>query len=506
MFDDLKKQVAAIYVRVSTDEQVQEGQSIQAQIEVLTQYCKLFGIKIFKIYKDLGLSGKNTNRPGLEELIKDSKAKSFNTVVVWKISRLSRSLKDLLVLLDQFEHDGINFISYSEKFDTTTPVGRMTLQILGSIAEFERNTIVENVKLGLGEVARQGRKASCPMLGYDYVDKDLQINPSEAETIRLIFDMYINRDIGISGIAKWLNVNGYKTKRGNNFGKDTVGDLLANPIYIGKNRHNIGTDKEYVVDGIHEPIIDIGTWEAAQAKRDRFKDVNERRHACGESLLAGFLSCPDCGSNMVVAYHRKKRPNKDGQVIMYRYRYYECNNFQRTKQCNHNRINAINIEKEVIERLKNLGKNPELLKRTIKEAEDRAKLELKPMSTELYTLSKQIAKLKASKEKYLSLFESGKLNNVDDIIDRINKMDAEIDILISKETGLRFNIEQYTQNIDVQKVSFILNNFALIIDNATDREKKLLLQKFLKEVVINKERKIESVSFIIDESGAAINV
>ena len=492
------KPMVAIYVRVSTEEQAQEGQSIQAQIEVLTQYCKLFGLGIYKTYKDLGLSGKNINRPGLEELISDSKEHQFNVILVWKISRLSRSLKDLLILIDGFEKSGVSFISYSEKFDTSTPVGRMTLQILGSIAEFERNTIVENVKLALGEVARQGRKAGGAVLGYDYKDKLLAINESESRTIHLIFDLYVNKNVGIHSIAKWLNENGYRTKRDKSFGKDSVGDILANPVYIGVNRHNVGSEKEYSVNGSHEPIISKELWDEAQLKRERNKDISKRRNECGIALLAGLIKCPDCGASFVTSYHQKKRPNKDGKPILYRYRYYECSNFTRTHNCYHNRVNAEAIEAQVIERIKNVSENYKIIKSAIEEAERQMKQALKPANNELLTINKQIAKLKATKDKYLLLFESGKINNMEQIIDKINSLDNEINMFEFKANEYRSMIQQSTRSYDFEQIKCIFSNFSSVIDCSSQEEKKELIQNLVREVKINNERQLEYVTVGFD--------
>lgn len=492
------KQIASIYVRVSTEEQAQEGQSIQAQIEVLTQYCNLFGLQIHKIYKDLGISGKTMNRPGLEELIRDSKENQFNVILVWKISRLSRSLKDLLVLIDEFEQFGVSFISYSEKFDTSTPVGRMTLQILGSIAEFERNTIVENVKLALGEIARQGRKAGGAVLGYDYNNKKLVVNETEAKIVQIVFDLYTSENMGIHSISKWLNENGYRTKRDKAFGKDSIGEIISNPVYIGLNRHNVGSENEYTVKGIHEPIINIDIWEAAQLKRERNKDISRRRNECGIALLAGLIKCPDCGSAFVTSYHQKSRPNKNGEKIVYRYRYYECNNFTRTHSCYHYRVNAESIETEVIERIKKVSTNPKIIQNAIKESERQLKMELKPVSNELQVITKQITKLKSTKDKYLLLFESGKINDVDQIINKINSLDSEINMYEFKANDYRAMLQRADKNFDTKQIISIFSNFALIIDQLSQDEKKELIQSFVRKIKLNKDRKIEYISVAFD--------
>lgn len=234
----------AIYIRVSTEEQAIEGQSAQAQEGILKQYCSAYNMEIYDVYTDLGISGKSLkDREGLKRLIEDCSKKKFDLVLVWKISRLSRNLKDLLYVIDILESNNVYFASCSEKFDTATPVGRMTLQLLGSIAEFERNTIIENVRLGLAEFARKGGKASS-VLGYDNIEKKLSINKKEADIVRLVFSLYIDNGLNYSAIASHLNNIGCKTKRGSKYRSSSISYIINNPVYIGINRHKIKTEKE----------------------------------------------------------------------------------------------------------------------------------------------------------------------------------------------------------------------------------------------------------------------
>ena len=306
---------AAIYVRVSTEEQASEGQSISAQIETLTQYCRLYNIKLYKTYKDLGLSGKDTkNRPGLIELIQDCQRGLFNMVIVWKISRLTRSLKDLLELIDIFEGHSIVFASYSERFDTSTPVGRMTLQLLGSIAEFERNTIIENVKLGLREYARKGGRTGA-VYGYDSQHKSIVVNGFEAKAVRIIFDLYVNFKLSASEIADIINRQGYRTKRGNKFTKESILYILKNPVYIGLNRYRAPDGSFKEVHGGHEAIIDMKTWSKAVSTYSGCCDKTSRYSPKQKSLLSGILLCPKCKGAMNIFYSLSKGK---------RYRYYKC--------------------------------------------------------------------------------------------------------------------------------------------------------------------------------------
>jgi len=148
----------AIYVRVSTEEQADEGFSIQGQLELLRNYAKANRYLIYNEYVDEGISGKSiTNRPQLNKLLSDARKRLFDEVVVWKISRISRTQLDLLQIVDELSKLGISFRSDSEKFETETAHGKLMFQLMGSFAEFERNQIVDNVKMGMKQRALQGK-------------------------------------------------------------------------------------------------------------------------------------------------------------------------------------------------------------------------------------------------------------------------------------------------------------------------------------------------------------
>lgn len=499
------KQIAAIYVRVSTDEQAKEGYSISAQIDVLTQYCKLFNIELYKVYKELGVSGKDTrNREALQQMINDSKEKKFNTVLVWKISRLSRSLKDLLTMLDNFENDGISLISYSEKFDTSTPVGRMTLQILGSIAEFERNTIVENVKLGLGEIARSGRKTGGIVIGYDNVDKNLVINEKEAEIVRYIFDLYVNKKYGLVKIVKTLNEMGYRTKRGNKFSKSTVGIILANPVYIAKNRFGIGTENYHEIDAIHEPIIDEELFDKAQQRRKQRHSIGERRHEEGKFLLSGLINCPFCGYSMVGGYSISRKKLKDGYK-KYRYAFYKCNRFDTIRDCKSNFVSAAKIEASIEQYISKICQDPVHIKNILKENEKESKEKNKPIDKELKQIISKINELNESKERYFNLFESGKLKDNNVFIERLNNIETQIGILLNKKESLEMNKNDFNIEItDDKTILNLLKNFSELIETAEYEDKKELLRAYIKTINLNKDKTINSIEFLFPFSGRRI--
>lgn len=253
----------AIYVRVSTEEQAKEGHSIEAQKDKLKKYCDLFEYKVFNYYVDEGISGKSMDRPNLQRLISDAEERKFDMVLVWKISRLSRSLRDLLNIVYAFELNDIAFASYSEKFDTSHPVGKMTLQLLGSIAEFDRNTIAENVKLALRHKQRKGQVHGGSIFGYDNIDKKLIVNVEESEIVKMIFNLFIEGYSMIS-IACKLNDMGITTRRGKRWTTGSLYVILKNQTYLGKIRKKLKKGQLELLPGIHDLIIDEKTFNKVQ--------------------------------------------------------------------------------------------------------------------------------------------------------------------------------------------------------------------------------------------------
>lgn len=189
----LKKVVG--YTRVSTKEQGEHGYSIDAQREMIKNYCEKHGYELVKIYEDKGISGKSTKgRLALQNLLVDSQKGLFDVVLVWKINRLARKQLDLLKIINELDKVNVSFRSCTESFETETPSGKLNLQMIGAISEFERNTIVDNVKMGMKARARNGEWNGGIVLGYDTVNveglnsKDsksvLEINPEEAMIVK----------------------------------------------------------------------------------------------------------------------------------------------------------------------------------------------------------------------------------------------------------------------------------------------------------------------------------
>ena len=212
----------AIYVRVSTLDQALEGYSLAAQERVLREWCATNGYVIVDIYADEGISGKDIeHRPDMRRLLEDAQLGNFDLVLIWALSRLTRSVADLYDTWELLSSCGVDVKSYTEPFDTSTPIGRAMVGLLGVFAQMERELTAERVRVAIEERATQGKRTCNTVLGYDLDGKDtFKINELEAERIRYIFSKYIEYR-NLSAVAELCRLKGYTGKRGRI--QDTIG-------------------------------------------------------------------------------------------------------------------------------------------------------------------------------------------------------------------------------------------------------------------------------------------
>jgi site-specific DNA recombinase len=330
----------AIYTRKSTEEGLnQEFNSLDAQRESAIAYIasqKNEGwLCISEKYDDGGFTGGNIERPALKRLMADIEAGKVDCVVVYKVDRLSRSLMDFARLMGLFDRKCVSFVSVTQQFNTTHSMGRLTLNILLSFAQFEREIISERTRDKIASARRKGKyQHGKPILGYDFVPapapftgRRLVVNKAEAARVNRIFELYLE-ERSIMHVADECNARGWTTKSwtttagrtvGNReFDKTIISRLLRNPLYLGKVPHNGA-----VYDGEHEAIIDEDLFLRVQAQ---LKLAGERGGASVKnstgSLLGGLVRCRGCGCAMSPSSASKKKP--DGTRT--RYRYYVCSN------------------------------------------------------------------------------------------------------------------------------------------------------------------------------------
>lgn len=232
-----------IYTRVSTEEQATSGISLEAQKEKLRQYCNFNRWAIIKEYIDAGLSGGTLNRPGLQQLLVDAKKGLINVVLVYKLDRLSRSLRDIILTMDDFRQYNIDFVSLNEKIDTTSSVGKLMFHIIGAFAEFERDIIRERVIFGMDKKAQDGYVQYKAPFGYGYNNRKLVVNEEEATIVKEVYKAYLKEKstLKVSRIVK--------------LPRSLIYHILTSETYLGKVKW-----RDSVIEGTHEALVDADTF------------------------------------------------------------------------------------------------------------------------------------------------------------------------------------------------------------------------------------------------------
>lgn len=256
MSDNINKNNVAIYIRVSTLDQAKEGYSLDAQEKSLRKWCIDKKYYIFDLYADKGISGKDIkHRPEMNRLLNDAQNGKFNIVLFWALSRFTRSVSDLYSTMEDFQKWNIDMVSYTESFDTSTPMGRAMIGIVGVFAQLERELTSERVRAAIEERACQGKRTCSEILGYDLDGKDsFKINEKESEYVRFCFSEYLVRK-NLSEVAAEAVKRGFTGKRGKKPTAWTVQKILTRPQYAGYNTY-LGE----IYKGNYKPIIDLVTW------------------------------------------------------------------------------------------------------------------------------------------------------------------------------------------------------------------------------------------------------
>ena len=508
----------AIYCRVSTTEQAEEGYSIDEQNIKIREYCEREGHEIYNLYEDRGISGKNiTNRPGIRQLLDDATKNKFDLVVVWKLNRISRKLLDILNIVELLNKHNIAFRSLTENFETETPSGKLQLNIMGAIGEFERETIAENVKMGLLARAKEGRWNGGVVLGYDLVELPnegkkrkntrLEINEKEANTVRRIFELY-SQGHGYKAVVNRINKEGHKTKRNGEFAVSTVKEILQNPVYIGKIRYNVRQDwskkrrnninaNPILSDGIHESIIDVETWDKVQVILKERSKKHNKVYDC-EFPLTGILKCPVCGAGMTISRSTSKR--KDGTRRVNEY--YSCGNWKNkgTSVCNSNSIRVEVADEYVLNKIMEIINNESILKKVVDNINQNKSTKLKPMLEQLEQINKEIEKLTSKKSKNIELFEDGILDKSELSI-RVKVINDDIEKLKYREQELKQDLQLAEGDpISFELVNEVMQRFKeVFLEMSTSQQRKQLIHLLVSKITINKEREIDSIEIQIKD-------
>ena len=471
-----------IYTRVSTSMQV-DGYSLDAQKDKLKRYAEFQEMVIAGEYSDEGKSGKNIDgRPQFLQMLKDIEAMKDKVqyVLVFKLSRFGRNAADVLSSLQRMQDYGVNLICVEDGIDSSKDSGKLMISVLSAVAEIERENILVQTMEGRRQKAREGKwNGGFAPYGYKLENGELLIAEDEAEVIRIIYDKYVNTNMGAISIATYLNEHGYKKKKRQNntldmFSAHFVSLVLDNPVYCGKlaygrrktekiadarNQYHIVKQDDYpVYDGIHEAIISEEDWQLAQKKRQTMgKKFEKIHHPERENILSGIL---------------RYRTTVNGHKCGYK------------RQWKQELVD--NAVEEVIRKLVNNPKFEDAIRQKIG-----AQIDTKELEAELTQLHKQLRQLNGAKaklgqqmdslditDKYYDRKYQDMENRLYQFYDKIASVEKQID-----ETETRIiNIRQ--DRISKKNIYQFLLYFNEFYDRFTDAEKKEFLNCFIERVDI----------------------
>lgn len=456
-----------LYIRVSTTEQAMEGYSVAEQENRLRRYCEAMGFKIHKVHIDAGFSGASLERPAIKEVIKDVQNHLVSKVIVWKLDRLSRSQKDMLILLeDVFLTNNCDFVSMMESFDTSTAFGRAIVGILAAFAQLERENIKERTTMGRrARLAKGHYNGSRPPLGYRFLEgsNDLELDAYEAAIVREIFSLFLSGK-SINGISALMQQK-YPTVR--SWNNTTVRRTLKNPVYIGKVR-----DVDVIRDGIHEAIISEPDFYMANATIEHNLEI--KKQSCrSNNLLTGLLYCGDCGARM--------QPRQIARG--YPLRRYVCYSVSRTSKnmirsdhCT-NRLHPYTqeeLDQIIIGEIRKLATDEEYLKGIIRE-------DAGPVLDESELLKDRLAEIDKQTDKLLNLYQIG--------VVEITQIEQRLAYLKQEREALKENLEKSAPvvQLDIAKIQSYANAFQVALDSGDAEYTNSIIRLLIDKIVVLNE-------------------
>ncbi|MCF1634350.1 recombinase family protein [Streptococcus gallolyticus] len=386
----------AIYVRVSTTNQAEEGYSIDGQLDSLTKYCEVMGWSVYQKYIDAGFSGGKLERPDILKLIKDAKRGVFDTVLVYKLDRLSRNVQDTLYLVKEvFNKNEVHFVSLQENLDTSSAMGNLFLTLLSAIAEFEREQIKERMQLGKIGRAKSGKSMMWAKVAYGYTyhvgTGEMTVNQSEAIAVREVFNSYLNGR-SISKLRDDLNEEFPKTPA---WSYRTIRQMLDNPVYCGYNKY-----KGVIYPGNHEAIISEDVYNKVQEEIKlrqikTYAQNNNPRPFQSKYMLSGIGQCGYCKAPLKSLLRNTK---KDGTRTVR----YECHQrrpkkirgvttYNDNKKCNSGIYSKDDLEAYVLESISKLQTDSDYIDELFDTEPE--KLDREAINKEIESLSNKVSKL-----------------------------------------------------------------------------------------------------------------
>ncbi len=451
----------AIYVRVSTNMQAEEGYSIDEQIDKLKSYCQVKDWTVYDIYKDGGFSGGNINRPKFQKLLSDIKKEKFDILICYRLDRISRNVSDFSTTLEELQSYGVDFISIKEQFDTTTPMGRAMIYIASVFAQLERETIAERVRDNMVELAKSGKwSGGRTPLGFNsesssYIDEEgnerklvkLVKNDEELQLVNLIYDTYL-REGSLHKTEVYFASHNIKSNRNILLEKTSLKVILSNPVYAisspelkrwleddgwnvygepdGKHSYlsynktkqvtrngkttKISNDKENWIAAISDcpGIIDTDKWIQVQEQFKGNIGSFPKKARTHNAKLVGKIYCSHCNNYMQVVHGNIKKDTGKRQ------HYYSCSLKKKSKSelCQNKNVKTDDIENLLLQELERLGKNKKNYIQSLKKKNETVKKKKDVKQKQIEIQKKIDAKQKILNnlvDKFLNTFQVAEL-------------------------------------------------------------------------------------------------
>ena len=476
-----------IYARVSTDEQA-EGYSIPAQLKLLNGWAIVKGATEVIEYVDNGYSAKNLRRPQVQRMLNDCASHKLDMVIIWRLDRFSRNLRDILVTVeDVFQKNGVEFVSATESIDTSTPSGRLTLNLLGSVAQNERESISERTIMVMGELAKQCRHlGGRPPYGYDVDGNGAYIlHPERSKAVRMLFDMRLAGH-SYPEIIDALTAAGYKNYSGGDFTQNTIYDMLRNEKYAGtyiynrataaesdgtrNNRKSKPDDQIIRVPGGMPAIVTMEEWKSVNKNLKQGRELGGRNSAKHVYILSGLVYCGKCGGKMNIANGGK---NRDGS-------------YWRVYRCKHKCVKGVEYQKLdnlVLSYLKDIAWDPAVLESALKIAEDFCAMSVEDVSEDLAALKSQLETTEKSRSNLVAFVAASGADAPRSLVEEINKYDAQCDQLRAQIAVC----ESKSLTLDRQHIIDDINRIRNI-DTLPDIEKKSAVTTLIGSIVVHDDR------------------
>lgn len=542
--DDKRK--VAIYCRKSKF--TGKGESIENQEELCRQYIKEFWLRTqdniiededIVVFDDEGRSGKNTNRPKYQEMLKGIRNNQFKALVCYKLDRVSRNVGDFAKLIDELEEYDVAFVSYRDNFDTSTPGGRAMMMMISVFAQFERDTIAERITDNLLELAKGGRwLGGTPPTGYkskqivgSVSDEGrerkafrLDIIPEEAKLVKFLYQKYREFD-SLTKLETYCLQNHIKTKNDKDFSRFTLLTILRNPVYMQADKtaweyfeklgidlyadksrfngkygimaynktdqtkdksHDVRDMKDWIITvGKHKGIISGEEWVQVQKMLDENKSTSYRKPRSNVALLSGLLKCGNCGAPMRPKL--SSRTTADGEFI---YDYLcKTKELSKSHNCNMKRVNGNMADKVVCEAVCRQAEPGSELMRGLERMKSKIQENSRALDREIEALQKSIT----AHEKEIK----GLLKNLDQakgsaasqyILNEINEKHEENEKTRMKIEALQRQVQEQKQEPVLSENDFniyvsLLSNFKQSFDSLTVEQKRYYLKTFINDIV-----------------------